>query len=207
MTFFSSTELPTTQSAPTSAAERMNAQCLTSVRGPIIQGAPRYADGNTVSGEANKIYAYCAKVEGSAESNSHNCDYKDASQKKVSLTLNAPDAVYTGEAYKEAWVSNWSITDIGLAAKPEIRYYCLNDNHVETKTDASNSGAASEGAAPKNAGRYRAKVTITDGTNPGTTVTAMKDFAISPLTIDTVAFKEPTTTPGSSQATSLSIQR
>ena len=99
-------------------------------------------------------------------------------------------------------MSNWSITDIGLAAKPEIKYYCLNNNE-ETITDASNGGAASEGAAPKNAGTYRAKITITDGTNPGTTVTAMKDFAISPLTIDTVAFKEPTTTPGSSQDTPL----
>lgn len=163
----------------------------------------KYTDGNTVSGEANKIYAYCAKDEGSAESNSHNCDYKDVSQKKVSLTLNAPDAVYTGEAYKEAWVSNWSITDIGLAAKPEIRYYCLNDNHVETETDAFNGGAASAGASPKNAGTYRAKITITDGTNPETTVTATKDFTIRPLTIDTVAFTEPTTTPGSSKATSL----
>lgn len=163
----------------------------------------KYKDGKTVSGEANKIYAYCAKVEGDSGNNTHVCDYNNVSDKKVSLTLNAPDAVYTGEAYKEAWVSNWSITDIGLAEKPEITYYCLNDNHVETETDESNGGAASAGAAPKNAGRYRAKVTITDGTNPGTTVTATKDFVISPLTIDKVAFTEPTTTPGSSQATSL----
>ncbi|MDD7642632.1 MAG: hypothetical protein PUK75_09190, partial [bacterium] len=163
----------------------------------------KYTGGNTDSGDADKIYAYCAKVEGDSGNNTHVCDYNNVSQKKVSLTLNAPDAVYTGEAYKEAWVSNWSITDIGLAEKPKITYYCLNDNHVETETDASNGGAASVGAAPKNAGTYRAKITITDGTNPGTTVTAMKDFAISPLTIDTVAFKEPTTTPGSSQATSL----
>lgn len=166
----------------------------------------KYKDGNSVSGsdsgEANKIYAYCAKDEGDPGNNTHNCDYKNVSEKKVSMTLYASDAVYTGEAYKEAWVSNWSITDIGLAAKPEIKYYCLNNNE-ETITDASNGGAASEGAAPKNAGTYRAKITITDGTNPGTTVTAMKDFAISPLTIDTVAFKEPTTTPESSQATSL----
>ena len=163
----------------------------------------KYKDGNTFSGEANKIYAYCAKDEGDPGNNTHNCDYKNVSEKKVSMTLYASDAVYTGEAYKEAWVSNWSITDIGLAAKPEITYYCLNDNHVETKTDASNGGAASEGAAPKNAGHYRAKVTITDRTNPETTVTATKDFTIRPLTIDTVAFKEPTTTPGSPQATSL----
>ena len=162
----------------------------------------KYKDGNTFSGEANKIYAYCAKDEGDPGNNTHNCDYKNVSEKKVSMTLYASDAVYTGEAYKEAWVSNWSITDIGLAAKPEIKYYCLNNNE-ETITDASNGGAASEGAAPKNAGTYRAEITITDGTNPGTTVTATKDFTIRPLTIDTVAFKEPTTTPGSPQATSL----
>ena len=162
----------------------------------------KYTDGNTVSGEVNKIYAYCAKVEGDSGNNTHVCDYNNVSDKKVSLTLNAPDAVYTGEAYKEAWVSNWSITDIGLAEKPEITYYCLNNNE-ETITDASNSGAASAGAAPKNAGTYRAKVTITDGTNPETKVTATKDFTIRPLTIDKVAFTEPTTTPGSSQATSL----
>ena len=162
----------------------------------------KYKDGSTVSGDADKIYAYCAKVEGDPGNNTHDCVYNNVYEKKVSLTLNAPDAVYTGEAYKEAWVSNWSITDIGLAAKPEIKYYCLNNNE-ETITEASNGGAASEGAAPKNAGTYRAKITITDGTNPGTTVTAMKDFAISPLTIDTVAFTEPTTTPGSSQDTPL----
>ena len=166
----------------------------------------KYSDGNSVSGpdsgEANKIYANCAKVEGESDTNTHNCDYKNVSEKKVSMTLYASDAVYTGEAYKEAWVSNWSITDIGLAAKPEIKYYCLNNNE-ETITDASNGGAASEGVASKNAGTYRAEITITDGTNPGTTVTATKDFTIRPLTIDTVAFKEPTTTPGSPQATSL----
>ena len=163
----------------------------------------KYKDGNIVSNDADKIYAYCAKVEGDSGNNTHVCDYNNVSDKKVSLTLNAPDADYTGKAYKEAWVSNWSITDIGLAKKPEITYYCLNDNHVETETDEFNGGAASEGAAPKNAGTYRAKVTITDGTNPETTVTATKDFTIRPLTIDKVAFTEPTTTPGSSQATSL----
>ena len=163
----------------------------------------KYKDGNIVSNDADKIYAYCAKVEGDPGNNTHDCVYNNVYEKKVSLTLNAPDADYTGKAYKEAWVSNWSITDIGLAAKPEITYYCLNDNHVETETDESNGGAASEGAAPKNAGTYRAEITITDGTNPGTTVTATKDFTIRPLTIDTVAFKEPTTTPGSPQATSL----
>ena len=156
-----------------------------------------YSDGNSVSGpdsgEANKIYAHCAKVEGDSGNNTHVCDYNNVSDKKVSLTLNAPDAVYTGEAYKEAWVSNWSITDIGLAAKPEITYYLCDGG---TTTNSENSGAESPGAAPKNVGEYTAKIEIS-----GQIATA--DFEITPLTIDTVAFKEPTTTPGSPQATSL----
>lgn len=153
----------------------------------------KYKDGNTFSGEANKIYAYCAKVEGDPGNNTHACVYNNVYEKKVSLTLNAPDAVYTGEAYKEAWVSNWSITDIGLAAKPEITYYLCDG---ETTTNSENSGAESPGAAPKNVGEYTAKIEIS-----GQIATA--DFEITPLTIDTVAFTEPTTTPGSPQATSL----
>lgn len=157
----------------------------------------KYSDGNSVSGpdsgEANKIYAHCAKVEGDSGNNTHVCDYNNVSDKKVSLTLNAPDAVYTGEAYKEAWVSNWSITDIGLAAKPEITYYLCDGG---TTTNSENSGAESPGAAPKNVGEYTAKIEIS-----GQIATA--DFEITPLTIDTVAFKEPTTTSGSPQATSL----
>ena len=153
----------------------------------------KYKDGNTFSGEANKIYAYCAKVEGDPGNNTHACVYNNVYEKKVSLTLNAPDAVYTGEAYKEAWVSNWSITDIGLAAKPEITYYLCDG---ETTTNSENSGAESPGAAPKNVGEYTAKIEIS-----GQIATA--DFEITPLTIDKVAFTEPTTTPGSPQATSL----
>ena len=47
MTFFSSTELPTTQPAPTRAEPRMKAQWRTSVWGPMMQGAPRKAVGAT----------------------------------------------------------------------------------------------------------------------------------------------------------------
>ena len=47
MTFFNSQLFPTTQSSPTKAEPRINAQCLTSVFAPIIQGAPKYADANT----------------------------------------------------------------------------------------------------------------------------------------------------------------
>ena len=47
MTFFSSTELPTTHPAPTRAEPRMKAQWRTSVSGPMMQGAPRKAVGAT----------------------------------------------------------------------------------------------------------------------------------------------------------------
>lgn len=154
-------------------------------------------EAGTGNNETNKIYAYCS------DNNDHTCSYQQSSGTKVYLTLAAPDTVYTGEAYKQAWVSNWSITDSGLAAKPEIRYYCLNGSNETTLTGESNGGAASAGAAPKNAGRYRAEITIADGTDSSSIVTATKDFTISPLTIDTVAFTEPTAISGSVPSTTI----
>ena len=49
MTFFSSTELPTTQPAPTRAEPRTKAQWRTSVSGPMTQGAPKKAVGATLA--------------------------------------------------------------------------------------------------------------------------------------------------------------
>lgn len=155
----------------------------------------------TVENESNKIYAYCSKTEGEG-SGTHDCTYKESAN-NVYLTLTAPDAVYTGEAYKEGRVSNWSITDISLATKPAITYYRL-DGDVEEKTSAGNSGAASDGAAPKYAGNYRAKITIANATgSQPSEVTATQAFTISKLPIDTVAFTEPTTTSGCAPATEL----
>ena len=152
---------------------------------------------NGTENETDKIYAYCS------DTSDHTCNYQQLSGTKVSLTLFAPDAVYTGDPYKEGWVSNWSIQDIGLAAKPKITYYLFDG---VTKTDSTNSGAKSEGAAPTYAGTYRAQITVKNASDPedsSSEVTAIKDFTISKLPIDTVAFTEPTTISGGVPATTL----
>lgn len=141
--------------------------------------------------DTNKIYAYCSASGGS------DCSYQGVENKVVSMTLTAANATYNGTAYSGARVSSWSKSDDALAAKPKITYYCLNDEG-ETETTESNSGAASEGAAPKNVGRYKAKIQI-----EGATATA--DFSIDKLGINAVSFTEPTTASGREVPHSLGI--
>ncbi len=140
-------------------------------------------------GDTNKIYAYCSATSGSA------CSYQGAANKKIPMTLTAANATYNGSAYSGARVSTWPLADDNLAPKPKIKYYCLSGEE-ETETNESNSGAASSGAAPKNVGRYRAQIQIGEAI-------ATADFSINKLGINSVSFTEPTTTPGSSQAASL----
>ena len=90
---------------------------------------------------------------------------------KLDLTLAAADAYYSGNTYTGATVTN------GIAYQTDneadIVYY-LKDG---TKTNSSNSGAASEGAAPVNLGQYTVKVTL-----GGQTISA--DFKIKKMEID-----------------------
>ena len=90
---------------------------------------------------------------------------------KLNLTLAAADAYYSGNTYTGATVTN------GIAYQSDneadIVYY-LKDG---TKTNSSNSGAASEGAAPVNSGQYTVKVTF-----GGQTISA--DFEIKKMEID-----------------------
>ena len=73
---------------------------------------------------------------------------------KLNLTLAAVDAYYSGNTYTGATVTN----DITCQTGDEANIvYCLKDG---TKTNSSNSGAASEGAAPVNLGQYTVKVTL-----------------------------------------------
>ena len=72
---------------------------------------------------------------------------------KLNLTLAAVDAYYSGKAYTGATVTNDITCQTGDEAN--IVYY-LKDG---TKTTSSNSGAASEGAAPVNLGQYTVKAT------------------------------------------------
>ena len=95
------------------------------------------------STSANKIIATCtAKPD---------CEFNPG---KLDLTLAAADAYYSGNTYTGATVTNDITCQTGDEAS--IVYY-LKDG---TKTNSSNSGAASEGAAPVNPGQYTVKVTL-----------------------------------------------
>ena len=112
------------------------------------------------STSANKIIATCtAKTD---------CEFNSG---KLNLTLAAADAYYSGNTYTGATVTNDITCQTGDEAS--IVYY-LKDG---TKTNSSNSGAASEGAAPVNLGQYTVKVTL-----GGQTINA--DFEIKKAKID-----------------------
>ena len=112
------------------------------------------------STSANKIIATCtAKPD---------CEFNPD---KLDLTLAAADTYYSGNTYTGATVTN------GIAYQTDneadIVYY-LKDG---TKSNSSNSGAASEGAAPVNPGQYTVKVTL-----GGQTISA--DFEIKKAKIN-----------------------
>lgn len=112
------------------------------------------------STSADKIIATCtAKTD---------CEFNPS---KLDLTLAAADAYYSGNTYTGATVTNGITYQTGDEAS--IVYY-LKDG---TKTNSSNSGAASEGAAPVNLGQYTVKVTL-----GGQTISA--DFKIKKMEID-----------------------
>lgn len=112
------------------------------------------------STSANKIIATCTAKP--------NCEFNPG---KLDLTLAAADTYYSGNTYTGATVTN------GIAYQSDneadIVYY-LKDG---TKTNSSNSGAASEGAAPVNSGQYTVKVTF-----GGQTISA--DFKIKKMEIN-----------------------
>ena len=112
------------------------------------------------STSADKIIATCtAKTD---------CEFNPG---KLDLTLAAADAYYSGNTYTGATVTNDITCQTGDEAS--IVYY-LKDG---TKTNSSNSGAASEGTAPVNLGQYTVKVTL-----GGQTISA--DFEIKKTEIN-----------------------
>ena len=96
------------------------------------------------SSDGNKIIVKCSDSECGNE---------------LELSLTAEDSVYSGEAYNGATVEN-NISYV--TGKPADIVYYLGDE--TTKTNAGNSGAASEGAAPVNVGNYVIKVSVEDRT-------------------------------------------
>lgn len=129
------------------------------------------------STSANKIIATCtAKTD---------CEFNSG---KLNLTLAAVDAYYSGKAYTGATVTNDITCQTGDEAN--IVYY-LKDG---MKTTSSNSGAASEGAAPVNLGQYTVKVTL-----GGQTISAdfeIKKAKINPtVTMDDWTYGQKANTP------------
>ena len=129
------------------------------------------------STSADKIIATCtAKPD---------CEFNPG---KLDLTLAAADAYYSGNTYTGATVTN------GIAYQSDneadIVYY-LKDG---TKTNSSNSGATSEGAAPVNSGQYTVKVTL-----GGQTISAdfkIKKAKINPtVTMDDWTYGQKANTP------------
>ena len=129
------------------------------------------------STSADKIIATCtAKTD---------CEFNPG----LNLTLAAADAYYSGNTYTGATVTNDITCQTGDEAS--IVYY-LKDG---TKTNSSNSGAASEGAAPVNLGQYTVKVTL-----GGQTIRAdfkIKKMEINPtVTMDGWTYGQKANTPG-----------
>ena len=96
------------------------------------------------SSNGNKIIAKCSGSECGNE---------------LELSLTAEDSVYSGEAYNGAKIEN-NISYV-TGKKADIIYYLGDET---TKTNSSNSGAASEGTAPVNVGNYVIKVSVEDQT-------------------------------------------
>ena len=85
----------------------------------------------------------------------------------VSLTLTASSANYSGSAYTGASVDATQWNEVDVTPPGDITYYLENGE----KTTYENSGAAGEGQAPVNVGKYVAKISSSDQT-------ASKAFAI-----------------------------
>lgn len=90
-----------------------------------------------------------------------------------SISITADGAVCTGAAYAE---SNIEVTKNNEAANVTFTYYTDAEATVRTTTD---SGAASDGAAPKNAGTYYVKASMAASGNYGAATSNAEPFTIT----------------------------
>ena len=89
----------------------------------------------------------------------------------ISITGN-PSKTYDGNA-----VTDPSVNTTGSTGTVSFTYY--TDAICATETTNANSGAASDGAAPKNAGDYWVKATVAADSNYGAATSDAKKFTIS----------------------------
>ncbi len=116
----------------------------------------------TDSTDNSKVYAWCTEDE-----NSEYCPYHGEA-KKLTLSLDAKGKTYDGNAYDtSSYVTvDDAITAVTKAIAGSVTYY-------EADSDGNKTGSAI--AAPVNAGKYVAGVTVSDGSN---SVSATKTFEI-----------------------------
>lgn len=91
-----------------------------------------------------------------------------------SISVTAKDAEYTGNAYAE---SNIGVDKNNETASVTFTYY--TDADATKLTTAENSGAASDGAAPKNAGTYYVKASMAASGNYGAATSNAEPFTIT----------------------------
>lgn len=91
-----------------------------------------------------------------------------------SISITANDAEYTGSAYAE---SNIEVAKNNETARVTFTYY--TDADATKLTTPDNSGAAREGAAPKNAGTYYVKASMAVSENYGSATSNIASFTIN----------------------------
>ena len=91
-----------------------------------------------------------------------------------SISIVAKEAEYTGSAYAE---SNIEVSKNNATANVTFTYY--TDADATKLTTAENSGAAYEGAAPKNAGTYYVKASMAASGNYGAATSNAEPFTIT----------------------------
>ena len=116
----------------------------------------------------------------------------------ISITGN-PSKTYDGNA-----VANPAVDKTGSTGTVSYTYYI--DSSCTTETTTANSGAASNGAAPKNAGDYWVKATVAADSNYGSATSDAKAFTISKRDIGgaTIVFGPQGTYNGYEQSVALS---
>ena len=104
-----------------------------------------------------------------------------------------PSKTYDGSA-----VTDPTVSKTGSGGAVTYKYYTNAD--CTTETTSAKNGAASDGAAPKNAGDYWVKATVAGSTNYSAATSSAKKFTISQrniseVTVATIADKEYTGSP------------
>ena len=99
-----------------------------------------------------------------ARCNNDGCTYKDSDN--LTLSINAKDAAYTGNAYSNVKVTD-NLTSVTNASKGTVTYYATDSDGNKTGTSIT---------APVNKGNYVAELTITD--TSGQKYTVQDTFAI-----------------------------